>query len=146
MKLQSLTFTYDIESTHGLPFITLIEGDLKGMCFLIDSGSTECVLFQTSVNKFKDNLIPLEEKGTLWGVGNQVFETHYVGAVIEFCGKTNNVPFQVMDDAVSNRLYAETGIRMHGILGTNFMRANNMLIDFVNQRVLVAPPEFKKSA
>lgn len=137
MTAKALSFCYGLDSTHGLPFICMIEGTLKGMCFLIDSGSTECITFKSCVEQYNDRFIEKADKGTIWGVGGVTYKTRYVDADTVFCGKENRIPFQVIDDAPSDRLYEETGIRMHGILGTNFMKANNMMIDFVNERVLV---------
>ncbi len=145
MNAKALKFCYDLETSHGLPFIDMIEGNLKGMCFLIDSGSTECVVFKGCVESFPEKFTQLENKGTVWGVGAIPYETGYVMADVEFCGRPNKVPFQVIDDTTAERLYAETGITMHGVLGTNFMQANNMLIDFVNQRVLVASESFRET-
>ncbi len=135
----------DYISKFELPAIIF---NCKGeeLLFILDSGSNGCHINSSVLRDLGVESSHVEQKE---GAENYVATGNGVSAPsTEKCdldlslGKYNfNVPFSVEDlDAAFDYIYRTDGVRVHGILGTNFLRANNWTIDFANN---MAYPAFK---
>lgn len=114
----------------GLPLI-LTTDKPKNLCFLIDTGSTNDVIFDFVYQHFKDNFTLTAESQNIMGIDGSLKPTIIVNADLQFDDLRYNAPFVVLEanDAI-NQVQAETGIQIHGVLGIPFIMENKCLIDF----------------
>lgn len=119
----------------GLPLI-LTSGKLKNLCFLIDTGSTHNSLFDFVYNHFKEEFKILEGTQSLMGIEGQYKETPIIEATFNFEGKDYTSTFSVLDASEAiKQVQEETGIQIHGMLGTQFLLENNWIMDFETYNV-----------
>lgn len=120
---------YGLEKA-GLPLILTTERP-KNLSFLIDTGSTNDVIFDFVYQHFKDDFTLTTESQNIMGIDGSLKPTITVNADLQFDDLTYKAPFVVLDanDAIT-QVQAETGIQIHGVLGIPFLIENKCLIDF----------------
>ena len=120
---------YGLEKA-GLPLI-LTTDNPKNLCFLIDTGSTNDVIFDFVYEHFKDYFTLTVESQNVMGIDGSLKPTIIVNADLQFEDLRYKAPFVILEanDAIT-QVQAETGIQIHGILGTPFLIENKCLIDF----------------
>ena len=120
---------YGLEKT-GLPLI-LTTDNPKNLCFLIDTGSTNDVIFDFVYQHFKDYFTLTDESQDIMGIDGSLKPTIIVNSDLQFEDLRYKTPFVILEanDAIT-QIQAETGIQIHGILGTPFLIENKCLIDF----------------
>jgi Retroviral aspartyl protease. len=124
-------FEETIDKT-GLPIVSF-EQNGEFFNFLIDSGSDSSTLNSSSLNKLE--YVNLEGNNDVYGIDGNKIQTYYVGVKL-FSHETKfKEIFQVMDIPGLDNIYESDGIRVHGILGSNFMRRYGFLIDFTQLKV-----------
>ena len=114
----------------GLPLI-LTTDNPKNLCFLIDTGSTNDVIFDFVYQHFKDYFTLTGDSQSIMGIDGALKSTIIINANLQFDDLKYKAPFAVLEanDAII-QVQAETGIQIHGILGTPFLIENKCLIDF----------------
>lgn len=119
----------------GLPLI-ITSGKLKNICFLIDTGATHNTLFDFVYEHFKREFKLLDGTYKTMGIEGHYQEVPMIEATFNFEGKDYSSVFAVLDasDAVK-QVQKETGIQIHGVLGTAFLLENNWIIDFEQMKV-----------
>lgn len=124
----------------GLPLI-VTSGKLKNLCFLIDTGATNSILFTYVYEHFKDEFRVLEEKQNIMGIEGKYKETPVIEATFNFEGIDYTSTFSVFDatDAIAH-VQKETGVRIHGVLGSQFLVENKWIIDF--DRLIIVHDEY----
>ena len=122
---------YGLEKA-GLPLILTTENP-KNLCFLIDTGSTNDVIFDFVYEHFKDYFTQTAESKNVMGIDGSLKPTIIVNADLQFDDLKYEAPFVVLEanDAII-QVQAETGIQIHGVLGIPFLMENKCLIDFDN--------------
>ena len=120
---------YGLEKA-GLPLILTTESP-KNLCFLIDTGSTNDVIFDFVYQHFKDYFTPTSDSQNIMGIDGSLKPTIIVNAELQFDDLRYKAPFAVLEanDAIT-QVQAETGIQIHGVLGIPFLMDNKCLIDF----------------
>ena len=114
----------------GLPLI-LTSGRLKNICFLIDTGATNNVLFSFVYEHFKNEFKVLEGKQNIMGLEGHYKETPVIEATFNFEGTDYTSIFSVFDASdVAAQVQEETGVQIHGFLGTPFLVENKWIVDF----------------
>lgn len=119
----------------GLPLI-VTSGKLKNLCFLIDTGATNNILFTYVYEHFKDKFRVLEKKQKIMGIEGKYKETPIIEATFNFEGKDYTSTFSVFNasEAVA-QVQEETGVQIHGILSTDFLVKNKWILDFETYNV-----------
>ena len=119
----------------------------KELLFILDTGSNGCHINKSVINELGVETTKVEQKEgveSLVATGNGVSapSTEKCDLDLSLGEYEFNVPFSVdeLDDAFDFVFRCE-GVRIHGILGTNFLQSNNWTIDFANK---VAYPAFQK--
>lgn len=136
-EMKTIDFLFDLKKI-GLPFISVTEGVFKGLCFLVDTGCTESVMFSFVAKHFENDLRTDGEYSTMCGMEGRPVETLKVFGDISFGGSLTTVHFHLLNDStVSKRVEEDFGFQMHGILGMDFMLANNWIVDIVNRRIII---------
>lgn len=114
----------------GLPLI-LTTDNPKNLCFLIDTGSTNDVIFDFVYQHFKDYFTLTTESQNIMGIDGSLKPSFIVNAELQFDDLRYKAPFVVLEanDAIA-QVQSETGIQIHGVLGIPFLVENRCLIDF----------------
>ena len=120
---------YGLEKA-GLPLI-LTTDNPKNLCFLIDTGSTNDVIFDFVYQHFKDYFTLTADVQNIMGIYGSLKTTILVNSDLQFADLRYKAPFVVLEanDAI-NQVQADTGIQIHGVLGIPFLMENKCLIDF----------------
>lgn len=126
---KKISFKEAIDLTE-LPVVTFIGKDRK-LNFLIDTGANNSILNESVADKMKLECEEFEGVETNTAGGN-INLNKIVNLVIKFDDKREyDECFLVsnMDEAF-NSVKEETGVMIHGILGSNFFTRNKYIIDF----------------
>lgn len=118
----------------GLP---LIIADVKGhnVCFLLDTGSNKNLLNQKVYEYFKDHVKPSGQQ-EVFGLEGNSKENTTVELRFIFEGIEYTADFIVFDSGNAfEKVEKESGIQIHGILGSEFLCINEWVIDFDQLRV-----------
>ena len=122
------SISYGLEHTR-LPLI-LVEVKDKHLSFILDTGSTCSLIDSNVVEYFKDIVEPVGDyyvsgiEGTKHKVDMITLPLTFEGQVYKpkFCVKPLLDTFKGIKD--------ESGIQVHGLLGTDFLLENQWIIDF----------------
>ena len=126
---KKISFKEAIDLTE-LPVVTFI-GKGRKLNFLIDTGANNSILNESVVNRMKLKCEEFEGVETNTAGGN-INLNKVTNLVIKFDDKREyDECFLVsnMDEAF-NSVKEETGVLIHGILGSNFFTRNKYIIDF----------------
>lgn len=116
-------------SKVGLPLI--VTADKPNICFLIDTGATQNVIFSFAYKHLKSLFTPIDRKSNIMGIDGEIKETPVVEANISFGGIPTNSMYSVLDHTTAvSTIQKETGIQIHGILGVPFLIQNKWILDF----------------
>lgn len=121
---------YGLNSTR-LPIILV---DIKGehLCFILDTGSTCSLIDSTVVEYFKDIVEPVGDY-FISGIEGTKHKVDMITLPFNFEGQVYKPKFCVKPllDAFSG-IEKESGIQVHGLLGTDFLLENQWIISFNN--------------
>ena len=119
---------------HGLnqtklPII-VVEIEDKHLCFILDTGSTCCLIDSNVVEYFKDIVEPIGDY-CISGIDGTKRKADVVILPFNFEGYTYKPKFcvQQLSDAFKE-IEEDSGIQVHGLLGTDFLLENKWIIDF----------------
>ena len=123
-----MDLSYGICKTK-LPII-LVEIEDKYLCFILDTGSTCSLIDSSVVEYFKDIVEPVGDycisgiEGTKHEVDMITLPFNFEGQVYKprFCVRPLLDAFKSIED--------ESGIQVHGLLGTDFLLENQWIVDF----------------
>ena len=113
----------------GLPIILARDKD-KHLCFILDTGSTCSLIDSTVVEYFKDIVEPVGDY-CISGIEGTKHKVDMITLPFTFEGQIYKPKFCVRPllDAFSG-IEEESGIQVHGLLGTDFLLENKCIIDF----------------
>lgn len=134
----SKSLPMEVQLPGNLPIITLFNNNGDALNFLVDSGSNISHICEEYYESLEAELVDTYEEGKIEGLGA-------VNTGITMC-KTflydifNNryevnlsISKQLTD--VSNSIEESTGVKIQGLLGTDFLRNYNYVIDFKSLEV-----------
>lgn len=125
---------YGLEKA-GLPLILTTENP-KNLCFLIDTGSTNDVIFDFVYQHLKNFFTPNSGSQNIMGIDGSLKSTIIVNAELQFDDLRYKAPFAVLEaNDAFGRVQDETGIQIHGILGIPFLIENKCILDFNNLKI-----------
>lgn len=125
---------YGLEKA-GLPLVLTTERP-KNLCFLIDTCSTNDVIFDFVYQHFKDYYTMTSERQNIMGIDGSLKPTILINVDLQFDDLRYKAPFVVLEanDAIA-QVQAETGIQIHGVLGIPFLLKNKLVLDFNNLKI-----------
>jgi hypothetical protein len=126
---KKISFKEALDLTE-LPVVTFI-GKGRKLNFLIDTGANNSILNESVVNKMKLKCEEFDGVETNTAGGN-INLNRITNLVIKFDDKREyDECFLIsnMDDAF-NSIKTETGVMIHGILGSNFFAKHKYIIDY----------------
>lgn len=108
------------------------------LTFDIDSGSSYNIIFHDAYEFLKDSFEKTDKSGNVFGIDGKYQESPMVSTNLYFDDNAYKTDFQVINalDAASN-IEKEFGIQLHGILGVQFLKDNNCVIDFANKTIKI---------
>lgn len=113
----------------GLPII--VTSSKPHLNFLIDTGANQNVIFSFVYEGLPDYFTLLDFEKSMYGIEGNVVSNRQAKAVIEFETTKAETTFSILNaDEVVQRLQVENGFQLHGILGSQFLKANKWIIDF----------------
>ena len=122
----------------GMPFIRISEGAFKGIIMVIDTGSTDNIMFGYAYQQLQDRMIPLEETVNQIGIDGIGTTRKMASGVLSFCGEEYEMTFVVREDNVAGiELSKEMGFPIAGLIGTYFMAEQGWMIDFMKQEIVI---------
>jgi hypothetical protein len=127
----------------GLPLIVVTctddAGTARNMCFLIDTGSTNNILFSFVYEHFQESFKSLEKQGSIIGFEGQQHETPQIEATFDFEGKNYTSIFSVLDvsDGMKH-VQEESGVQIHGVLGIHFLVDYEWIVDFKELQLTIS--------
>lgn len=130
ISLLAVSFRQGFESPN-IPIALFKQGD-KNIVFLLDSGSDKNVIDTEAVKNFEHNVIQQEERTTthLTGVGGTK-EVEMCNMSFKNGDETYNCEFLITDLKPAFDAIEEAHcIRIHGILGSSFLKEHNAVLDF----------------
>lgn len=117
-------------TSPNLPLVTFKQGN-KEFNFIIDTGSDDNVVTKETLNEIEYEKI--QHEGTLAGVGG-VFEVEACNISFQIEEENFTAKFLISDrlkEAFDNIREAHA-IQLHGMVGSKFLRDNNIVLDFNN--------------
>lgn len=126
--IMNLPLSYGLTKT-GLPIILVGVRD-KYLCFILDTGSTCSLIDSTVVEYFKDIVEPAGDY-CITGIEGTKHKVDMIILPFNFEGQLYKPKFCVKPllDAFSG-IETESGIQVHGLLGTDFLLENKWIVDF----------------
>lgn len=113
-----------------LPVITVICNDKK-LNFILDTGANLSYINKESLNE-KDVKVKInEEKSRTITAGGSIDNIHMVHLEFKYKDHVFSDNFVVQDfSSIFRELAQETGVKVHGLLGTSFFNKYKYVIDF----------------
>ena len=129
---------YKDATKAGLPFICIDGGEAHNVVMLIDTGSTDNILFGYAYQQVKHQLKEVEGDYRVTGVDGKPMKVTKVMGHMPFCGNNYEMSFLVRDEDDAGRaLSVEYGLTIIGMIGTHFMAEHDWVIDFRKQEVII---------
>lgn len=124
----NFSLNYGLNKTK-LPIIPVeIEG--KHLCFIIDTGST-CSLIDNNVKEYFKGIITPVGNHNINGIDGIKHKVDVITLPFSFGGQSYTPKFCVKPLLEAFRdIETESGIQVHGLLGTNFLMESKWIIDF----------------
>lgn len=112
-----------------LPII-MVKIEEKHLCLIIDTGSTCSLIDSNVVEYFKDIITPVGDYN-ISGIDGTKHKVDVIMLPFYFEGKTYKTKFcvQPLSDAFKS-IEEDSGIQVHGLLGTDFLIENKWIINF----------------
>lgn len=120
-----------------LPIIALSNNG-KMFNFLLDSGSNISHICEDCYENLESDLIGTFEENSVAGLGATNMGVTMCKAVLsDNIGNKYNVNFSISKQLVdvAKTIEASTNVRIHGLLGTDFLKKYNYVIDFNSLKV-----------
>lgn len=132
--------TISIQNTLDKANALLVIAQINGtnLIFDIDTGTTYNVIFDFVYDHFKDNFENTDKTMKLFGIDGKYSDNKVVKTQLCFEGLKLNTEFQVVEanEAVTN-FQNDYGVQLHGILGVQFLKDNNCVLDFANKTIKI---------
>lgn len=112
----------------NLPVITFLVGERK-MNFLLDTGATISVIDVNSISS--SEYINTNQASNVYGIEGNIQTVPLVEIELLYKNKGYKDCFQLMDmSGAFSKMKEETGVTIHGIIGSNFFKKYRYIINF----------------
>ena len=111
-----------------LPVVTFYNGGRK-LNFLLDTGANLCIINSNILNSldYKNS----EVKGAIYGMEGNTIYVDYISMEFTYKNKSYKSTFQVVDmQEAFDKVKQESGVTIHGILGSKFFEEYKYILDF----------------
>ena len=106
--------------------------------FDIDTGSSYNIIFDYVYNQFPQGFEATNKSSDIFGIDGKYNTCPTVKCNLCFDNQSYETEFQVIcaNDAVNN-VQKDLGVQLHGVLGMQFLKDNNCVIDFANKTIKI---------
>ena len=113
----------------GLPVVTLFNDD-KAFNFVLDTGSYHSIINESILSNCKH--VESDALADLAGIDGVIHKNQrIVHMMLYYRDKCLPAKFIVSNlDGVFGQIKKETGVQLHGLLGSDFFRENKYIIDY----------------
>lgn len=126
-KKVGMSFRESMNLTE-LPVVTFYNGTNK-LNFLLDTGSNMCVINSRNIESL--SCTKLDERGSIHGMEGNAIDVEYISMDFTYNRKLYTSTFQVVDmQEAFDRVKQESGVTIHGILGSKFFEEYKYVLDF----------------
>lgn len=126
-KFETISFKESFDLTD-MPIISF-RNNGKTLNFLLDTGSTISHIDRSVINDLE--FIKLKRKAVVTGLEGITTQNRSIKMDIEYKGKPYGEVFSVSDlSGPFDQIKKESGVNLHGILGTSFFNTYKYVIDF----------------
>lgn len=116
-------------SLTDLPIATFYQGEVK-LNFLLDTGSNNNIINKSVLSKIEHK--ETGKTASVYGMDGIDHECPYYSVDIEYKGSHYPAAFMVCDmDTSFGNIKRETGVTVHGILGSKFFQYYKSILDFI---------------
>lgn len=132
------TVPMEVQLPGNLPIIALSNNRGNVMNFLLDSGSNISHICAECYEDLDAKLLGTYEEGEVAGLGaTSTGVTMCNATLFDVTGRKYEVNLSVSEQltSVANNIEANTGVRIHGLLGTDFLKEYNYVLDFKSLEV-----------
>lgn len=111
-----------------LPVVTFHQGDVK-VNLLLDTGSNNCIIDSSTLNSLR--YTPLKGSTKISGLEGNVQTSSTCLINLSYKNTAYEYPYVIQDmSAVFGSIKKETGVSIHGILGSKFFNEYKYVLDF----------------
>lgn len=126
---KEISFKQGIELTD-LPICTFYQGEQK-INFLLDTGATDSIINKTALEQLNLQYEILQKKSIVFGMEGNKTEASFCKMAIRHVDKVLEDEFLICNmDAAFGHVKAESGVNLHGILGSKFFNKFKYILDF----------------
>lgn len=118
----------DSMSLTELPVVTFYSGHKK-LNLLLDTGSSECIINKTCLGSmwYKDT----DSYKEVFGMEGNTIRNSVISTIISYSGLKFDVDMVAVDMTQAfDAIKKESGVTIHGILGSNFFSRYKYILDF----------------
>lgn len=113
----------------GIPFLVFSQGG-KLFNFLLDTGSNECVIDKRALKELGHTHC-WNQLRSITGLDGIEHTVSMVNITLNLAGEDYAFEYQVVDMKKAAKIMKEnTGVELHGLIGSSFLRAFNFVIDY----------------
>lgn len=131
------TIPLEVQMPGGMPIIALSNNGIP-LNFLVDSGSNISHICAENYKDLNAELLGTYKDGNVQGLGaNTIGITMCRAELKDILGNKYKVNLSVSEHLteVADSIEQSTGVRINGLLGTDFLREYNCVIDFESLKV-----------
>lgn len=111
-----------------LPVVTFYQGN-KRINLLLDTGSNNCIIDKKFLKSIKHEM--LKYSTNIFGLEGNSQESEMCTIRMSYKGKEYEYPYVVQDMSTAfNSIKKETGVTIHGMLGSKFFNEFKYILDF----------------
>lgn len=111
-----------------LPVVTFYQGDRK-INFLLDTGSNNCIIDSSFLKNIHHTLV--NQKTNLYGLEGNAQKAGVCVIKMSYKNREYEYPYIVQDmSGAFGAIKKETGVTVHGILGSKFFNEFKYVLDF----------------
>ena len=111
-----------------LPVISLYQ-DGESFNFLLDTGSNDSIIDSNILNRIK--YTESDKKNSLFGMEGNKQDVHICNIVLSYDGIDYPYEYNIVDMKLPfGNIKAETGVTLHGIIGSKFFNKYKYVLDF----------------
>lgn len=135
--MKGIKFCTDIVKTQT-PFIPIGIDDIHFVAMLIDTGSTDNLIFSNAYEEIKNMFSITNKQSFTFGIEGKETILNIVSADFYVCGVKQRMEFQIANDTTAKMLSKEVGLPVCGVIGSNYMLEHGWIIDYNQQAVLIS--------
>lgn len=126
---KEISFKQGIELTD-LPICTFYQGEQK-INFLLDTGATDSIISKSALEQLNLQYENTPKKSIVFGMEGNKTEVAFCKMSIMHAGKVLEDEFLICNmDTAFGHVKAESGVNLHGILGSKFFNKFKYILDF----------------